>query len=253
MKINFEFENQKLYADLSKPLDISIPLKPGSDNPNAFYAPDVKMEPVRAGSFVGSVAEGGVVNFMNVVFNPHGNGTHTECVGHISKEKYIINESLKQFFFIAKLITIEPAQIGSDKIITKEQVVNASQSITNTPIEALILRTLPNSSEKLSKNYSGTNPAYLDAAPAFWMRENGIKHLLIDLPSVDREEDEGKLSAHKAFWNYPEAPRTDATITELIYVPDSLKDGLYLLNLQIASLEMDAAPSKPVLYALTSK
>jgi hypothetical protein len=29
--------------------------------------------------------------------------------------------------------------------------------------------------------------------------ESGIKHLLIDLPSVDKEHDEGKLVAHKAF------------------------------------------------------
>ena len=75
-----------------------------------------------------------------------------------------------------------------------------------------------------------------------------MKHLLIDLPSVDKEKDEGKLLAHKAFWNYPEKPRYQATITEFIYVPNQVKDGSYLLNLQIASFHNDAAPSKPVLY-----
>ncbi|MCB0558058.1 MAG: cyclase family protein, partial [Phaeodactylibacter sp.] len=71
-----------------------------------------------------------------------------------------------------------------------------------------------------------------------------------DLPSVDREEDGGKLLAHRAFWSYPETPRTDCTITELIFVNNSIQDGLYLLNIMIASFEIDASPGKPVLYKL---
>ena len=91
---------------------------------------------------------------------------------------------------------------------------------------------------------------------AIYIREIGIKHLLIDLPSVDREEDAGKLLAHKAFWNVKntkilnEDARLDCTITELIFVNDSVSDGTYLLNLQIASFENDASPSKPILYAI---
>jgi hypothetical protein len=42
----------------------------------------------------------------------------------------------------------------------------------------------------------------------------------------------------------------DATITEMVFVPDAVADGIYLLNIQIASLETDASPSKPVLYPL---
>jgi len=58
--------------------------------------------------------------------------------------------------------------------------------------------------------------------------------------------------AHRAFWQFPDAIRDTATITELVYVPDSIADGLYLLNIQIASFELDASPSKPVLYRLVS-
>jgi hypothetical protein len=85
-----------------------------------------------------------------------------------------------------------------------------------------------------------------------WLAQQGIKHLLIDLPSVDPEEDGGRLSAHHAFWNYPQQPRLDATITEMVYVPSTIADGLYVLNLQIAPLETDASPSKPVLYSITT-
>jgi hypothetical protein len=58
------------------------------------------------------------------------------------------------------------------------------------------------------------------------------------------------MAAHKAWWQYPEQPRLLASITELIYVPDHLNDGFYLLNLQVAPIVDDAAPSRPVLYAL---
>ena len=50
------------------------------------------------GDWVGDVKQGGSVNFRNISFNPHGNGTHTECVGHISKEDFSINQCLKKFF-----------------------------------------------------------------------------------------------------------------------------------------------------------
>ena len=80
--------------------------------------------------------------------------------------------------------------------------------------------------------------------------QKGVKHLLLDLPSVDREEDGGQLLNHHQFWQYPNEIRKDATITELIFVPDEVKDGEYLLNLQVTSLVMDASPSKPVLYEL---
>ena len=80
--------------------------------------------------------------------------------------------------------------------------------------------------------------------------------MLIDLPSVDKEHDEGKLLSHKAFWNVKDVndlnadARMNCTITEMIYVDDSILDGSYFLNLQIASFENDASPSKPVLYKI---
>jgi kynurenine formamidase len=154
---------------------------------------------------------------------------------------------------MAELVSISPEERKDDFVITKSQIENSLHG--KTP-EALIIRTLPNSSDKKSKNYSHTNPPYLLEEAAVYIREIGIKHLLIDLPSVDREEDEGKLLAHKAFWNVKNTTilnddaRLECTITELIYVNDSVSDGTYLLNLQIASFENDASPSKPILYSL---
>jgi hypothetical protein len=68
------------------------------------------------------------------------------------------------------------------------------------------------------------------------------------MPSIDKEVDGGVLAAHHEFWNYPSQARSHKTITEFIYVPNEVDDGTYLLNLQIASFENDASPSKPVIY-----
>jgi len=224
---------------------------------NAFHLPPVKIEPFRIGSFVGDVNAGGSCNVNNIFFNPHGNGTHTECVGHISKEKFTINQCLKNFFFIAQLITIKPEEQNNDKMISKELVDTA---IKNSPftlhpspfpsVNALIIRTLPNEPDKMNRQYSNTNPPFLHHEAAKWIFEQGVEHLLIDLPSVDREDDGGKLLAHHEFWQYPHQTRLNCTITELVYVPSSVPDGIYFLNLQIASFENDASPSKPVLFRI---
>jgi arylformamidase len=233
--------------DLNKPIDISIPLRASADNVSAWYVSPPEIKAVENGSWIGDVSRGGSVNFRNIFFNPHGHGTHTECVGHISKEFYSVNQCLKTFFFKALLITVAPQQIGEDRIILEKQI-SVYKDLSE--FEALVIRTLPNENDKLSKQYSNTNFPYLDESAALFIREQGIKHLLIDLPSVDREEDAGKLLAHKAFWNYPQNTRVDATITEFIFVPGNVQDGEYLINIQIAPFENDASPSKPVLYPL---
>ncbi|MFH6992117.1 cyclase family protein [Flavobacterium sp. FlaQc-48] len=239
--------------DLSKPIDISIALTNTDENPIAWYIEKPVIEPVVFGEWIGKVSEGkSSTNFNNIFFNPHGHGTHTECLGHITHNFYSINQSLKQFFFYAKLITVEPEKIGEDLVITKEQV----SALVNKKTEALIIRTIPNPKDKKSRKYSNTNPPYLSEEAAIFIRESEIQHLLIDLPSVDKEHDEGKLLAHKAFWNVKDTlhlnsdARLNATITEMIYVPDEIEDGEYILNLQIASFENDASPSKPILFKI---
>ena len=242
---------QAYLADLNRPLDISMPLRPGPGQVSCFWAPPMEAVPVVAGDFIGSTAQGGPVNFFNVTLNPHGNGTHTECVGHIATEKFTINQCLTRFHFLAKLVTLYPTKLpNGDRVILPEQV---KEILRPGEVEALILRTMPNDERKLTTNYSGSNPPYLDHRAVEHLVGCGVEHLLLDLPSVDREEDGGKLLAHRAFWRYGgemDRVRQNCTITELIFATNAIKDGLYLLNLQVASFEIDASPSKPVLYKI---
>ncbi len=248
MRIKIEYHKEKYEVDLAKPMDISIPLVPGSDSPNCFWAPVFDAQPVKSGDWIGDVNQGGGVNFKNVQINPHGNGTHTECVGHISKEKVSINSVLKNFHHVAQVISVFPQKMDNgDKVITLHQI---EEIFGNEVPEAVVIRTLPNGIEKMKRVYSGTNPPYIHHEAIKYMVDRGIKHLLLDLPSVDREQDDGKLLAHKAFWQYPSKIDTEKTISEMVFVDNTIVDGLYLLNLQIVSFELDASPSKPVLYKM---
>jgi len=226
--------------------DISMPFTAQPNAARAWYIDPVKIEPVRIGDWVGSIKEGGTVNFNNIFFNPHAHGTHTECVGHISKEDFSINKNLKQFFCLATLITVTPEERDEDLVID----ARAFEQIRKANTEALVIRTLPNTSIKLSMNYSNSNPPYITSEAMQLLVDCGIKHLLIDLPSVDKEQDGGALAAHHIFWQYPVAPRLDATITEFVFIDSSIQDGVYMLNLQVAPFENDASPSRPLLFPL---
>ena len=247
MIATLKYRSRNYTIDLSKPLDISISLRASKDNVNAWYLEEPKIEPVKFDDWFGSVAKGANVNFNNIWFNPHAHGTHTECVGHITKAFHSINKNLKQFFFMAEVISVAPEMSDEDFVISKKQIQFA---LGNKKRDAIVIRTMPNMKDKLTKHYSNTNPTYLTEEAAIFLREKGIKHLLIDLPSVDKEKDGGKLLAHNAFWNTKGKLRLDATITELIYVPNKVQDGTYFLNLQIAPFENDASPSKPILYKI---
>ncbi|MDP5091852.1 MAG: cyclase family protein, partial [Polaribacter sp.] len=187
-------------------------------------------------------------NFNNIHFNPHSHITHTECVGHITEKIHSVNQNLKHYFFLAEVITVAPEEQNGDFVIAQKQLQTA---LRNKKRDAVIIRTLPNlRSDKKGMRYSNTNPPYLLEETAIYLREKGIKHLLVDLPSVDKEKDGGELLAHNAFWNTSGEIRMDATITEFIYVSNKVKDGEYLLNLMIAPFENDATPSKPILYEI---
>ncbi len=247
MKAQFTFGKTSWEADLSEGVDISIPVRGENRGVRCWGVTYPRIEPHREGSFTGSVVAGAPVNFKDVSFNPHAHGTHTECLGHITAKAESILEHPPAPWVVAALVSLTPEQQDGDRLITLEQV----QLVLKEPLpEAVILRTLPNPESKKFKQYSGTNPPYLEARVAAWLRQKGVLHLLLDLPSVDREEDGGKLSAHKAFWGLPEDPRPRATITELIYAPPEVPDGTYLLNLQLAAFENDASPSRPILFPM---
>ncbi|MFM1884359.1 MAG: hypothetical protein RL168_543 [Bacteroidota bacterium] len=235
--------------------DLSLALEEGRSR--AWYIPGPTVAPVRLGSWVGSVEEGGAVNFKDWQLNPHAHGSHTETLGHVCQGDFPVHLVDIPFAMKALLISVAPGQDGNQgACMTWSQVDAAIQQAGGLMgHQALIVRTLPNDSSKREVNYSNQDAPYFEAEVGRELAARGIDHWVVDLPSVDREEDGGALACHRAFWGValgdkhpgPES-RLGATISELIYVPNEAPDGTWTLSLQVAPLANDAAPSRPVIY-----
>lgn len=227
--------NLQLIADLSMPV---------ADVPRAWYIDAPTFEPVRLGDWTGSVAAGNSVNFFNVGFNPHAHCTHTETAGHILLERHSVHQHFKDHFTKALLLTVVPKE-GKVQLT---DFMDAWKTQNSTEVRSVIIRTELDALAATTRNYSNTDWPYLDAEIGAFLREQGVDHLLIDQPSVDQEEDGGALACHHAFWGPEPEATLHRTISELLHIPSSVEDGMYLLNLQVAPLENDAAPSRPLLY-----
>ena len=257
MKTLFQIDGRDLEIDMSQPIDISIPLQFNGPQPNAYGVEPALSEPVKAGDLIGDTRLGGSVNFEQYTFIPHCNGTHTECVGHITNERISVRDCLRDVFVPAMLVSAEPQEKNGDFMITRESI-EAAIAGGMPECQALIVRTLPNEDSKLAREYGeGNIPPYLTTDAMEFIVRRGVKHLLVDMPSIDRLFDDGKLVNHRLFWNVEpgtfemnENTRMNNTVTEMIYVPNEVPDGEYLLNLQIAPFESDCAPSRPLLFRL---
>ena len=264
MKINFEVAGESYSADLKNSLDISIPIQFDGQGLTAFGAPSASGVAYVAGDYIGDVRQGGSCNCEVLTFAPHLHGTHTECVGHISDKRVTIADVFTGGMMPATLLTVEPknpadtdetysVELQSDDVLITKKSLEILQNAEF--IESLIIRTSPNGLAKKLGEYTTSMPPFFTTEAMQFIVELGVQHLLIDTPSVDRLDDEGKLSNHHIYWNIPQGSfevdvnnPSPKTITELIYVPDNIADGKYLLDLQVAAFKMDAAPSHPILY-----
>jgi len=253
-------------ADLSDPLSIAVPVDFDGVQPNHFGARRAHARPLEAGGFVGDVRAGGSVNCEVLELTPHCNGTHTECVGHVTTDRISVHEVLRGGLYLARLVSVraEPAPAGESRdpdaradepVVSRRALTEALRALPGASA-ALILRTLPNDAAKLGRTYLGDAPApYLTPEAAALLVEDGVQHLVCDLPSIDRAMDHGRLAAHRVFWGLPagaqrghDARRREATITELAWIAPTIRDGWYVLDLQLPAFVSDAAPSRPLLY-----
>ena len=273
--------------DMSRPVSLALDLDFGGAQPRHFDAPRASARPFEAPGFAGAVTRGASCNCEVISLIPHCNGTHTECVGHLTREPVDAHRVAPLGLLPTLLVSIEPIDAATsrestdpipqpgDKLITRQALERSWLAATAfdattgaraeprapAPFEprALIIRTLPNTPTKRHRDYSDSTPPYLSREAAELLVDRGIEHLVVDLPSIDRSHDEGRLTAHRIFFGLPpgstelaQATRARATVTELAYIPDAVTDGLYLLELQVPALGGDAVPSRPLLYRLSS-
>lgn len=269
MKISIVLNDQNFTFDASKVLDISIPLKFNEEQPNTYNINRAVSKAYLTDGFIGDTRQGGACNFEQITLVPHCNGTHTECIGHITHNRYSVQNQLKESLIPATLVSVipekalnskdqySPEKEDRDVFISSKILKKALASATKEFLKALIIRTLPNEASKKTRDYMKQEPPFISMDAMRYIVSLGVEHLLIDLPSVDRLFDDGELNAHHIFWNMKpgghgveEDSKINRTITEMIYVDDQISDGSYLLNLQIAPFVSDASPSRPLLFPL---
>ena len=274
MQITFQHRDTTYTCDTDRSHSLAITLEFNGQQTNFYQTDRATSTPLQQGDFVADTGAGNSFNVDCLKLIPHCNGTHTETVGHIVDDQVWIADAVKQPLLVASLISVSPTTVESsnaadsylpklastDRIIslaTIQAALDAAEVERIRP-QALIVRTLPNSTQKKTTTYEAKS------APAFFCIEamqaiinSGVEHLLIDLPSIDRMMDEGLLTNHHLFWNVPagtqkisDESEIHKTITEMIFVPDSVRDGTYLLNLQVPAFASDAAPSRPVIFEL---
>jgi arylformamidase len=261
----------EVVTDLSRPFEIAIPLNFTADQPRHFGAPAASTHPFSVPGFPGSVANGASCNCNVITLIPHCNGTHTECVGHLTAETLDVHRQVPPGLLPALLTTIEPvdaqrapettepAPQPGDTLITRHALEQGwPKALPFQPL-ALVIRTLPNGAAKIRRDYTDSTPPYLSREATEFLVARGIEHLVVDLPSIDRAHDEGRLTAHRVFFGLPRgsqslesAARPGSTVTELAFIPDEIPDGAYLLEIQVPALGGDAVPSRPFLYMFES-
>jgi arylformamidase len=273
LKARIDLHGLELVTDLSRPIDLAIDQDFSDTQPRHFGAPAADTQPFSVPGFSGSVARGASCNCNVITLIPHCNGTHTECVGHLTTERLDAHRQVPQGLLPALLTTIEPVDAPTvrdapaettdpapqpgDRLITRRALEHNWPTTPLLQPRAIVIRTLPNDAGKTRRDYTDSTPPYLSREAAQFLVERGIEHLVIDLPSIDRAHDEGRLTAHRVFFGLPrgstalsEAQRPGATVTELAFIPDEVKDGLYLLQIQAPTLGGDAVPSRPLLYTI---
>lgn len=273
--LEFTAGGRRWRALVGAPVDLAIPLRfDGGPQPSFFVDGPARSEPLHVGDFTGSVSSGASCNCFVQTLAPHCHGTHTECVGHVTRSPVTIAGLTPVAPALALVVSVHPEPLGearaatlassaaaSDQTITRAGLEQAARPWRDVPFTAAVIRTLPNDVAKLGRAYSGSpSPApYFLPDAIQWLVERDVTSLVVDLPSLDRADDGGHLAAHRVYWGLPagsqdagQAQRGQALVTELAFVPDTVPDGLYLLDLQVPAFAADAAPSRPVLYPLQS-
>jgi len=251
----------QLAVDFARGRSIAMPLDPHGAQPAFFTTRPANARPLQVGDFIGDMRRGGSCNAETVEFTPHCHGTHTECLGHVTRECQVVQETIYAAPVLARLVSLRPgpgSNRGDPPRFSRAALEAVLADLRVPPVEALVVRTLPNDPARMVR-------AYLDAPdyPIFgpqamdWLSAQPLKHLLVDMPSLDIPRDEGKLANYRAWWGLdgrPAPPGFDPgrrSVTEMVFVPDELADGLYWLHLELAPLVGEATPSRPMLYPVT--
>lgn len=251
LKTKIEYAGQSYSINSVNGFDLSLKNNFDGKNPIFFNAKQSSITAIQNEEFTGDLMKGGSCNVYTANVDIHCNGTHTECISHINDVQIKIVDVCPNELIPSQLISLKPEKISDTKDsyhvnLTSELVISQkmiADKIKN-PVESLIIRTLPNFKFKKSRNYDENPAPFFTSEAIEYINELSIEHLLVDMPSIDKADDGGMLGNHHAFF------KKGKTISELLYISNSIKDGFGFLQIQIPNWNLDAAPSRPIFYPM---
>ena len=265
MIVSLQHQRKVYTLDTSLFVDLSIPYHFNGPQPNYYDVNPGRLVPLKLGKKSYSVVDGAGCNVPEISMNIHCTGTHTECVGHLLEQNNSVTECIEDLFFPAVLITVQPILFSAcpdnyhvavqegEQVINRESLEKAFQQFQDYRPLSIIIRTLPNPAEKQFYHYTEQVPVFFTHDSIAFLSNQEIQHLVVDIPSLDRMEDDGILGNHRIFWGNGKDLKSDLdsnshrTVTELAYIPDDVEDGFYFLAIQLPRFQCDAAPSRPML------
>ena len=247
--MQIKYNDKEYFISSKNAVDLSIQNNFSGNAPTFYNSSQPSNKPLISENFVGNVKQGGSCNVPVISLNIHCTGTHTECEGHVNNSNVSVVDACPIGLIPAILITVEPelsndtnesyhVKCDGELVITKKSIQKKIRELHS----GLIIRTIPNDKSKISRNYDKIIAPFFTNQAIDYVVSEGVEHLLIDLPSVDKANDGGKLGNHKRFFKYGK------TISELLFIEDSISDGFGFLQIQIPNWSLDAVPSRPIFY-----
>src|SRR4051794_40410675 len=215
MQAELSYGGQKVRAALDRGVSLAIAVEFGAAGPRHFGVGAPESRPFAVGNFSGSVATGASANCSTLTLTPHCQMTHTESVAHLTREAGDAWRVVPRGLLPAVGVSVipeparessestDPQPWGTDVLISRRRLRAAWPMTRMVDPVAAVIRTLPNDAAKRSRDYTDLVPPYLTREAVEWLIEKRIEHLVLDVPSLDRTHDEGRMIGHRLFFGLP--------------------------------------------------
>ena len=252
--------------------DAAVRIRPDGASPHAFGLPAAREVPFPiGGGRVLRVEDGASVNCDGLHLHPHGDGCHAESVAHVlpaDDARALAGRAMLAAtppLLCGLLLDVATEPLGAtgeryaglhdaaDRVLARRALERAWQDARavalDLPVEALLLRVYrPPLAE--SFDFSGSAAPYPTAEALDLLVGLGARWLIVDLPSIDREDDGGSTPNHRRWWGLDggdghalDGPPALRGIVELARFPAALPAGPVAVALGLAPIESDAVPA----------
>ena len=229
---------------------------------NCFHMPPLEITTVEiAGKFIGDVHKGGSCNVDEIKYIPHSI-THIETSAHILSNKNhsctIDKVNPKYFSGLTYLMDFSKTKMTENLI--GWNMIQKKLLKLKLPITHLAIKT---SASLLSQHYDFSDKDFIAIDPKaakelheFSFKNKNLNCLILDLPSIDTENDNGKLLAHRNFYGIPEKiteydDKEGRIIIELAYF-NKLKEGYYYTIMTPPKMVTNAVTTDISLYPIVN-